>query len=108
MKELLVSFQVNKEHLISEFGFLICCLIILSGQVYKVTLSNNQPVAIKHIINDANVETFVREVASLSHIRHPNLVALLGYCLSEDEGFLIYELCPNGSLSKWLFGINLS
>ncbi|KAK4845642.1 hypothetical protein QYF36_007419 [Acer negundo] len=75
-----------------------------AGKVYKGTLSNNQPVAIKHIINDGNVETFVREVASLSHIRHPNLVALLGYCLREDEGFLIYELCPNGSLSKWLFG----
>ncbi|KAK1568399.1 hypothetical protein Q3G72_023977 [Acer saccharum] len=75
-----------------------------AGKVYKGTLSNNQPVAIKHIINDGNVETFVREVASLSHIRHPNLVALLGYCLREDEGFLIYELCPNGSLSNWLFG----
>ncbi|KAK3183539.1 hypothetical protein Dsin_030825 [Dipteronia sinensis] len=57
-----------------------------AGKVYKGTLSNNQPVAIKHIINDGNVETFVREVASLSHIRHPNLVALLGYCLREDEG----------------------
>lgn len=71
-------------------------------------LSNNQPVAIKHIINEGNVETFVREVTSLSHIRHPNLVALLGCCVEEDECFLVYELCPNGSLSEWLFGIILS
>ncbi|XP_060672144.1 probable serine/threonine-protein kinase PBL5 [Ziziphus jujuba] len=75
-----------------------------AGKVYKGILSNNQAVAIKHIINDGNVETFVREVTSLSHIRHPNLVALLGCCVKDDECFLIYELCPYGSLSEWLFG----
>lgn len=74
-----------------------------AGKVYKGVLSNNECVAIKHIVNEKNVETFVREVASLSHIKHPNLVALLGYCLREDEGFLIYEFCPNLSLSTWLF-----
>ena len=51
------------------------------------------------------METFVREVRSLSHVRHPNLVALLGYCENEAECFLVYELCHNGSLSDWLFGI---
>ncbi|VVA17681.1 PREDICTED: probable [Prunus dulcis] len=75
-----------------------------AGKVYKGILSNNQHVAIKHIINDGNVETFAREVTSLSHIRHPNLVTLLGYCVNEDECFLVYELCPNGNLSEWLFG----
>ncbi|KAF3444679.1 hypothetical protein FNV43_RR14372 [Rhamnella rubrinervis] len=75
-----------------------------AGKVYKGILSNNQPVAIKHIINDGNVETFIREITSLSHIRHPNLVGLLGCCVEEDECFLVYELCTNGSLSEWLFG----
>ncbi|XP_062118987.1 uncharacterized protein LOC133832692 [Humulus lupulus] len=51
-----------------------------AGKVYKGILSNKQPVAIKHIINDEDVETFVRELTSLTHIRHPNLVALLGCC----------------------------
>ncbi|KAE8682420.1 putative UDP-Glycosyltransferase superfamily protein [Hibiscus syriacus] len=74
------------------------------GKVYKGILSDQQQVAIKHIINDGNVETFVREVKSLSHIAHPNLVRLLGYCLSKEDCFLIYELCPNGNLAKWLFG----
>ncbi|KAH9742114.1 protein kinase domain-containing protein [Citrus sinensis] len=76
----------------------------ITGKVYKGKLSNNQHVAIKHITNEGNVETFVREVASSSHVRHPNLVALLGYCLRVDECFLIYELCPNGNLAEWLFG----
>ncbi|XP_059624723.1 leucine-rich repeat receptor-like serine/threonine-protein kinase At2g14510 [Cornus florida] len=75
-----------------------------AGKVYKGTLSNKQHVAVKHIINDGYVETFVREVRSLSYVRHPNLVALLGYCENKKECFLIYELCPNGNLSEWLFG----
>ncbi|CAA2982076.1 probable receptor kinase At5g18500 [Olea europaea subsp. europaea] len=75
-----------------------------SGNVYKGLFSGNQQVAIKHITKDGGAETFVREVGSLAHIRHPNLVALLGYCESEGECFLIYELCPNGNLSEWLYG----
>ncbi|KAM1918887.1 hypothetical protein FF1_023459 [Malus domestica] len=75
-----------------------------AGKVYKGILPNNQLVAVKHIINDGNVETFAREVMSLSHIRHPNLVMLIGYCVNEDECFLVYELCPNGNLSEWIFG----
>ncbi|XP_077237763.1 putative serine/threonine-protein kinase PBL1 isoform X2 [Tasmannia lanceolata] len=76
----------------------------IAGKVYKGVLSKGQHVAVKHIIKDEYVETFVREVTSLSHVRHPNLVTLLGYCDEEDECFLVYELCSNGNLSEWLFG----
>lgn len=65
---------------------------------------NGKHVAIKHIINDGSVETFIREVTNLSDVRHPNLVALLGYCEDVEECFLVYELCQNGNLSEWLFG----
>lgn len=75
---------------------------MIPGKVYKGLLSNNQHVAIKHITSDG--ETFLREVRSLSHVRHPNLTILLGYCENKGECFLIYELCPNGNLSEWLFG----
>ncbi|KAG8641747.1 hypothetical protein MANES_12G029800v8 [Manihot esculenta] len=76
----------------------------IAGKVYKGMLPNGQHVAVKHIINDGQMDTFVREVTSLSHIRHPNLVALLGFCEHEDEYFLVYELCNNGNLSEWLYG----
>ncbi|KAL5552908.1 hypothetical protein UlMin_040309 [Ulmus minor] len=76
----------------------------VAGKVYKGILSNGQHVAVKHIINDGHFDTFIREVTSVSHIRHPNLVALLGYCENVDECFLVYELCHNGNLSEWLFG----
>ncbi|KAF8016594.1 hypothetical protein BT93_H1958 [Corymbia citriodora subsp. variegata] len=76
----------------------------IAGKVYRGILSNGQHVAIKHIISEGHTDTYVREVASLSDVRHPNLVALLGYCENEDECFLVYELCDNGNLSEWLFG----
>nr|XP_009414340.2 PREDICTED: probable receptor-like protein kinase At1g30570 [Musa acuminata subsp. malaccensis] len=75
----------------------------IAGKVYKGVLPDGCHVAIKHI-KDGYAETFMREVTSLSHIRHPNLVALQGYCEEEDECFLVYELCTNGNLSEWLFG----
>lgn len=68
---------------------------MISGKVYKGLLSNGQHVAVKHITKVGEMETFVREVRSLSHVRHPNLVALLGYREKEDECFLVYELCHN-------------
>lgn len=70
-------------------------------------LANGWHVAVKHIIKDEDAETFMREVTSLSHVKHPNLVTLRGYCEEDDERFLVYELCVNGNLSEWLFG-NLS
>uniref|UniRef100_A0A7N0U0W6 Protein kinase domain-containing protein n=1 Tax=Kalanchoe fedtschenkoi TaxID=63787 RepID=A0A7N0U0W6_KALFE len=76
----------------------------IAGKVYKGTLSSGQQVAVKHIVNEVHVETFLREVTSLSRIRHPNLVALIGYCEKDDECFLVYELCQRGNLSEWLYG----
>ncbi|XP_019257671.1 PREDICTED: probable receptor-like protein kinase At5g59700 [Nicotiana attenuata] len=76
----------------------------IAGKVYKSILADGQYVAIKHIIKDEQMDTFVREVTSLSHIRHPNLVSLLGHYDGPNECFLVYELCHNGNLSEWLFG----
>ncbi|XP_076900520.1 putative serine/threonine-protein kinase PBL21 [Bidens hawaiensis] len=74
-----------------------------AGKVYKGVLSNGLNVAIKHILNDGEKETFVREITSLSHVKHPNLVRLLDHCEGEGECFLVYELCHWGNLSEWLF-----
>ncbi|KAL5725205.1 hypothetical protein ACHQM5_008373 [Ranunculus cassubicifolius] len=76
----------------------------IAGKVYKGVLWNGVHVAVKHIVSDENLDTFVREVTSSSHVKHPNLVALLGHCEEQRECFLVYELCPNGNLSEWLFG----
>ncbi|XP_071694651.1 probable receptor-like protein kinase At3g17420 [Rutidosis leptorrhynchoides] len=78
----------------------------MAGKVYRGILSDKRHVAIKHITEDRFVETFLREVRNLALVKHPNLVALLGYCDNGDECFLVYELCTNGNLSEWLFGKN--
>ncbi|KAK3141991.1 hypothetical protein QOZ80_4BG0340750 [Eleusine coracana subsp. coracana] len=76
----------------------------IAGKVYRGVLANGWPVAVKHIVKNEHAETFLREVTSLSHIRHPNLVSLRGYYDGQEECFLVYELCTNGNLSEWLFG----
>jgi serine/threonine protein kinase len=70
----------------------------------KCIHANGWPVAVKHNVKNEHAETFLREFTSLSHIRHPNLLSLRGYCDSQEECFLVYELCINGNLSEWLFG----
>ena len=41
----------------------------------------------------------------MSKIRHPNLVALLGYSSDGPELLVVYELMQNGSLHDQLHGI---
>lgn len=45
----------------------------------KECSQNGQDVAVRSIINNEQMDTFVREVMSLSKVQHPNLVVLLGY-----------------------------
>ncbi|KAL6187081.1 hypothetical protein ACLB2K_043196 [Fragaria x ananassa] len=103
------SLKISTKHIYAATDNLNASNLIGQGEaakVYKGVLLNGIEVAVKHIINDGyvSIETFVREVTSLSHVRHPNLVALLGHCEDTEECFLVYELCHNGNLSEWLFG----
>jgi serine/threonine protein kinase len=41
----------------------------------------------------------------MSKIRHPNLVALLGFSSDGPEHLLVYELMHNGSLHDQLHGM---
>jgi len=73
--------------------------LVSAGEVYKGILPSGQAVAIKKISNRNNSDSFTREVEGLSRIRHPNLVCLFGYCIEDDEQYLVYEFC---------FGVNLA
>lgn len=87
------------------------------GSVYKVTLSCGKQVAVKHIWKqDSSGENkfqttspmlekrksrtpeYDAEVATLSSIRHLNVVKLYCSITSEDSNLLVYEYMPNGSL----------
>ncbi|GLT41895.1 hypothetical protein SLA2020_159250 [Shorea laevis] len=88
-----------------------------SGDVYKVVLHDGKELAVKHIWtadsgNRKNISSsaamltkksfksleYDAEVATLSAIRHVNVVKLYCSITSEDSNLLVYEYLPNGSL----------
>ncbi|XP_022718983.1 cysteine-rich receptor-like protein kinase 4 [Durio zibethinus] len=73
-----------------------------AGEVYEGILPSGQVVAIKQIKKENSSDSFTREVAGLSRIRHPNLVSLLGCCIEDDEQYLVLEYCPAGNLAQHL------
>ncbi|KAL8141028.1 hypothetical protein V2J09_007049 [Rumex salicifolius] len=76
------------------------------GKVYKGILpSRNIEIAVKRVAHESGkgMKEFVAEIASMSRVRHRNLVQLLGYSRREKELLLVYDYMPNGSLDKHLF-----
>ena len=81
------------------------------AEVYKGTLSDGQTVAIKRLAKgkaDGNKENeFMTELGILGHVCHPNTAYLVGCCI-ENGLYLIFDLCPNGTLASALHGMTLS
>ncbi|KAG8098801.1 hypothetical protein GUJ93_ZPchr0013g36868 [Zizania palustris] len=76
------------------------------GRVYHGVLPRSGvEVAVKKVSNDSRqgLREFVAEIASMSRLRHRNLVPLLGYCRRRGELVLVYDYMANGSLDKHLF-----
>lgn len=89
--------RFSKENVIGEGGY---------GIVYKGSLINGTPVAIKRILNNLGQaeKEFRAEVEAIGHVRHKNLVRLLGYCMEGTHRMLVYEYVNNGNLEQWLHG----
>ncbi|XP_012081674.1 putative U-box domain-containing protein 50 [Jatropha curcas] len=70
--------------------------------VYRGRL-HNSTVAIKLLNSDRGLsqEDFLTKVKFLNNIRHPHLVALLGFCT--EQKCIIFEYMHNGSLREILF-----
>lgn len=71
------------------------------GIVYKARWRESQ-VAVKqikkHSVNSKQVLEFVKELQQMEHLRHPNLVLLLGACVDKGKQCLIMEFCSRGCL----------
>ncbi|XP_073045491.1 probable receptor-like protein kinase At5g18500 [Primulina eburnea] len=89
--------RFSKENVIGEGGY---------GIVYRGQLTNGAPVAIKKLLNNLGQaeKEFGVEVEAIGHVRHKNLVRLLGYCIEGTHRMLVYEYVNNGNLEQWLHG----
>ncbi|KAI8023140.1 putative receptor-like protein kinase [Camellia lanceoleosa] len=63
-------------------------------------------VAVKKLLNNLGQaeKEFRVEVEAIGHVRHKNLVRLLGYCVEGTHRLLVYEYVNNGNLEQWLHG----
>ncbi|KAH9796901.1 protein kinase domain-containing protein [Citrus sinensis] len=76
------------------------------GTVYKGTLTNGRRIAVKPLSAESKqgVREFITEIMTLSNVRHPNLVELIGCCVQGTRRILVYEYVENNSLDRVLLG----
>nr|GLL37445.1 probable receptor-like protein kinase At5g18500 [Ipomoea trifida] len=93
----LATNRFSKENVLGEGGY---------GVVYRGQLINGTEVAIKKLLNNLGQaeKEFRVEVEAIGHVRHKNLVRLLGYCIEGTHRMLVYEYVNNGNLEQWLHG----
>jgi serine/threonine protein kinase len=39
-------------------------------------------------------------IASISHLKHPNIMGLRGYCMEQGQHILVHDYCTNGFVDK--------
>ncbi|KAG6621515.1 hypothetical protein I3842_Q023000 [Carya illinoinensis] len=76
------------------------------GTVYKGTLKDGIEVAVKTLSahSKQGLREFLTEINTISNVRHPNLVELVGYCVEGSHRILVYEYLQNNSLDRALLG----
>ncbi|KAL5070951.1 hypothetical protein RYX36_021838 [Vicia faba] len=93
-----VTNNFSEKNILGKGGF---------GTVYKGELDDGTKIAVKRMQSDMGgdkgLNEFKSEIAVLTKVRHRHLVALLGYCLDDNEKLLVYEYMPQGTLSEHLF-----
>lgn len=76
------------------------------GTVYKGTLKNKTQVAVKLLSAESKqgIQEFLTEIDTITNVKHPNLVELIGCCVQGDNRILVYEYVENRSLDRVLLG----
>lgn len=78
------------------------------GSVFQGRLNDGSIVAVK--VLSVELESlrgereFISELTALSHIKHENLVGLLGYCVDGNKRLLVYEYLENNSIVHSFLG----
>ncbi|XP_041025781.1 G-type lectin S-receptor-like serine/threonine-protein kinase SD3-1 isoform X2 [Juglans microcarpa x Juglans regia] len=80
----------------------------MGPKMFKGTLPNNQPVAIKDLKGNIEERKFRSVVSKIGNIHHKNLVKLEGYCCELSHRLLVYEYVKNGSVERYIEDSKLS
>ncbi|XVF25831.1 hypothetical protein REPUB_Repub13aG0247600 [Reevesia pubescens] len=74
------------------------------GTVFKGVLKDGTEVAVKPLAAQSKqgVREFLTEINTISNVKHPNLVELIGCCIQGTNRILVYEYVENKSLDKVL------
>ncbi|XP_042055852.1 probable LRR receptor-like serine/threonine-protein kinase RPK1 [Salvia splendens] len=74
------------------------------GKTYHAQIASGRNVAVKRLTAERHrgAGQFHAEVSTLSQIRHPNLITLLGYYACAPEMMLIYNYLPGGNLDQFI------
>lgn len=69
-------------------------------------LRDGTQVAIKSLSAESKQGTneFLTEINTISNIKHPNLVEVVGCCVEDNNRILVYEFLENNSLASSLLG----
>lgn len=74
----------------------------IGPKMFKGTLPNNLPVAVKKLEATIEARKFRAAVSKVGCIYHKGLVKLEGYCCELDHRYLVYEYAKNGSVEKYV------
>lgn len=87
----------------SEDNIILCGR---TGILYKGKLPDGSLLTVKRLRScSQGAEDFKCEMKTLAHLRHRNLVPLLGYCILEEERLLVYKNMARGTLLSCLHGV---
>lgn len=79
---------------------------IHSEAILQGILKDGTEVAVKTLSAESKqgVHEFLTEISTISNVRHPNLVELIGCCAQGTNRALVYEYLENNSLDHALLG----
>ncbi|XP_075489199.1 protein STRUBBELIG-RECEPTOR FAMILY 8-like isoform X1 [Primulina tabacum] len=76
------------------------------GRVYRAEFPNGKIMAIKKIDSAAlslqEEDNFLEAISNMSRLRHPNIVALAGYCAEHGQRLLVHDYIGNSNLHDML------
>ncbi|KAJ0254058.1 Serine-threonine/tyrosine-protein kinase [Hirschfeldia incana] len=87
----------------NHFGSENVIVTTRTGTTYKAVLPDGSALAVKHLRGcKLEEKEFRHEMNRLWELRHPNLAPLLGFCVVEEEKFLVYKYMSKGTLKSLL------